>query len=111
MLWRNTMSEQNNAGVLNGAELKGMENYRSLMDVFHEAVQRFADKPAFSCMGQTLTFTELDRLSADFAAWLQHETELQPRSEERRVGKEWRSRSASAHRHRNRRMMSAPILA
>jgi len=72
------MSEQNNAGVLNGAELKGMENYRSLMDVFHEAVQRFADKPAFSCMGQTLTFTELDRLSADFAAWLQHETELQP---------------------------------
>src|SRR5690625_1671155 len=78
MLWRNTMSEQNNAGVLNGAELKGMENYRSLMDVFHEAVQRFADKPAFSCMGQTLTFTELDRLSADFAAWLQHETELQP---------------------------------
>ena len=72
------MSEQTNAGILNGAELEGMEAYRSLMDVFHEAVGRFADKPAFSCMGQTLTFADLDRLSANFAAWLQHETELKP---------------------------------
>ena len=72
------MSEQANADILNGPELKGMEQYRSLMDVFHGAVKRFADKPAFSCMGQTLTFAELDRLSADFAAWLQHETGLQP---------------------------------
>ncbi|MFW3616247.1 AMP-binding protein [Billgrantia antri] len=72
------MSEQANAGILNGPELKGMEKYRSLMDVFHAAVKRFADNPAFTCMGQTLTFAELDRLSADFAAWLQHETGLQP---------------------------------
>ncbi|MGQ4877464.1 AMP-binding protein [Billgrantia sp. LNSP4103-1] len=72
------MSEQANAGILNGPELQGMEKYRSLMDVFHEAVTRFADNPAFSCMGQTLTFSELDRLSRDFAAWLQNETGLQP---------------------------------
>ncbi|MCC5882411.1 MAG: AMP-binding protein [Halomonas sp.] len=72
------MNEQANAGILNGPELKGMEQYRSLMDVFHEAVKRFADKPAFTCMGQTLSFAELDRLSADFAAWLQHETDLKP---------------------------------
>ncbi|MCE8032405.1 MAG: AMP-binding protein [Halomonas sp.] len=72
------MSEQANAGILNGPELKGMDRYRSLMDVFHEAVKRFSDNPAFTCMGQTLTFAELDRLSADFAAWLQHETGLQP---------------------------------
>ncbi|MCE8020122.1 AMP-binding protein [Halomonas sp. MCCC 1A11036] len=72
------MSEQANAGILNGPELKGMDRYRSLMDVFHEAVKRFSENPAFTCMGQTLTFAELDRLSADFAAWLQHETGLQP---------------------------------
>lgn len=72
------MNEQANAGILNGPELEGMDRYRSLMDVFHEAVKRFADNPAFTCMGQTLTFAELDRLSADFAAWLQHETGLQP---------------------------------
>ncbi|WP_104202396.1 AMP-binding protein [Billgrantia saliphila] len=72
------MSEHANAHVLNGPELKGMDEYRSLMDVFHAAVKRYAGNPAFTCMGQTLTFNELDRLSADFAAWLQHETELQP---------------------------------
>ncbi len=72
------MTEQDNAQMLNGPELEGMEEYRSLMDVFHGAVKRFADKPAFSCMGQTLTFNDLDRLSANFAAWLQNETRLQP---------------------------------
>ncbi len=72
------MNEQHNAQMLNGPELKGMDEYRSLMDVFHGAVGRFADKPAFSCMGQTLSFKDLDRLSANFAAWLQNETRLQP---------------------------------
>ncbi|MCG6657261.1 AMP-binding protein [Halomonas campisalis] len=72
------MSEHASAPILTGPELEGMEDYRSVMDVFHAAVKRFADNPAFSCMGQTLSFAELDRLSADFAAWLQHETELKP---------------------------------
>ena len=72
------MSEHANTQILTGPELKGMENYRSLMDVFHEAVKRFGDNPAFTCMGQTLTFAELDKLSGNFAAWLQHETGLQP---------------------------------
>ncbi|MEE3215768.1 MAG: AMP-binding protein, partial [Pseudomonadota bacterium] len=39
---------------------------------------RYADKVAFSCMGKSLTYAELDRLSGDFAAWLQNETQLQP---------------------------------
>ncbi|MEQ5802578.1 AMP-binding protein [Halomonas sp. H10-9-1] len=55
-----------------------MGTYRSVTDVFHAAVDKYADKPAFSCMGQTLSFADLDRLSRDFAAWLQHETTLQP---------------------------------
>ena len=29
-------------------------------------------------MGKTLSFSDLDRLSAHFAAWLQHETDLVP---------------------------------
>lgn len=72
------MSEHASAPILNGPQLEGMEDYRSVMEVFHAAVKRFADNPAFSCMGQTLSFADLDRLSADFAAWLQHETGLQP---------------------------------
>ncbi len=72
------MSEHASAPILSGPELKGMEEYNSVTDIFHAAVKRYADKPAFSCMGQTLTFADLDRLSANFAAWLQHDTTLQP---------------------------------
>lgn len=72
------MSEHANAPILSGPELTGLEEYHSVTDVFHKAVRRYADRPAFSCMGQTLSFADLDRLSGDFAAWLQHETTLQP---------------------------------
>ncbi|OJA04964.1 AMP-binding protein [Halomonas sp. QHL1] len=72
------MSEHANAAVLRGPALEGLDQYDSVTDVFHNAVARFKDKPAFSCMGKTLTFADLDRLSADFAAWLQHETDLVP---------------------------------
>ncbi|WP_290784958.1 AMP-binding protein [Halomonas sp.] len=72
------MSEHANAPILSGPELKGMEEYGSVNEIFHAAVKRYADKPAFSCMGQTLTFADLDRLSGDFAAWLQNETTLEP---------------------------------
>ncbi|WP_075879629.1 AMP-binding protein [Vreelandella massiliensis] len=68
----------NQAGVLQGPELKGLADYDSVTDVFHAAVKRYASKPAFTCMGQTLSFADLDRLSGDFAAWLQHETDLKP---------------------------------
>lgn len=72
------MNEHASAPILEGPELTGMEAYRSITDIFHTAVGKYADKPAFSCMGQTLSFADLDRLSSDFTAWLQHETNLQP---------------------------------
>ncbi|WP_346797659.1 AMP-binding protein [Halomonas sp. Bachu 37] len=72
------MSEHANAPVLQGPALEGLDQYDSVTDVFHAAVGRFKTKPAFSCMGRTLTFDDLDRLSGDFAAWLQHETNLEP---------------------------------
>jgi long-chain acyl-CoA synthetase len=37
-----------------------------------QAMQRFADKPAFRCAGQTLSYADVDRLSRDFAAYLQN---------------------------------------
>lgn len=72
------MSQPTSAPILSGPALEGLDDYTSVMDVFHASVKRFADKPAFSCMGQVLTYGELDKLSADFAAWLQHETDLEP---------------------------------
>jgi len=72
------MSEHANAPILTGPALEGLDQYNSVTDIFHAAVKRFAAKPAFTCMGQTLSFADLDRLSGDFAAWLQHETDLEP---------------------------------
>jgi long-chain acyl-CoA synthetase len=45
--------------------------YASVCAVFEESCAKYADRPAFTCMGKSITFAELDRLSADFGAWLQ----------------------------------------
>jgi long-chain acyl-CoA synthetase len=47
--------------------------YRSVLDMMESAMQRFANLPAVRCAGQTLTYADLDRLSRDFAAYLQTE--------------------------------------
>ena len=52
--------------------------YSSVVEVFERSCKRFADRPAFSNLGKTLTYAELDRLSAAFAAWLQQHTGLVP---------------------------------
>jgi len=48
----------------------------SLVDIFNDACRRFAGQVAFSNLGQTLTYRELDDLSARFASWLQNEAGL-----------------------------------
>ena len=45
--------------------------YRSLTHLLEEAFRKHADRKAYACMGKTLTFAELDRLSGRMAAWLQ----------------------------------------
>jgi long-chain acyl-CoA synthetase len=45
--------------------------YASVREVFEEACGKFAARPAFTCMGKTMTFAELDTLSSAFGAWLQ----------------------------------------
>ena len=48
-----------------------VNEYASIRDVFEESVAKYAARPAFSCMGKSITFAELDTLSAAFGAWLQ----------------------------------------
>ncbi|MBB6340513.1 long-chain acyl-CoA synthetase [Pseudomonas fluvialis] len=50
--------------------------YKSLLDVISLSCRHFASQPAISNMGVTLTYGELDRLSAAFAAYLQRYTDL-----------------------------------
>src|SRR2546427_714770 len=65
--------------------------YPSLVALMEEAFSRYADRVAYSFMGKELTYSQVDAQSRAFAAY------LQSRSEERRVGKECRSRWSPYH--------------
>ncbi len=54
------------------------ETSRTIPDVFLEALHTFNDLPAFTCLGQTLTFSQIDTYSEQFASYLQHHTALKP---------------------------------
>lgn len=43
----------------------------SLLDLFNQSVERFQDKIAFSNFGAELSFNDIDKLSTNFAAYLQ----------------------------------------
>jgi len=48
-----------------------LSEFASLKDILEKSCQRFADLPAYSNMGVTLRYREVDRLSRDFGAYLQ----------------------------------------
>ncbi len=48
-----------------------VNEYSSVREVFEESCAKYAARPAFTCMGKSITFAELDTLSAAFGAWLQ----------------------------------------
>ncbi|MEQ7922097.1 long-chain-fatty-acid--CoA ligase FadD2 [Xanthomonas sp. WHRI 1810A] len=60
-------------GVLPEVDLQA---YTSVVEVFERSCKKYADRPAFSNMGVTITYAELDRYSAAFAAYLQQHTDL-----------------------------------
>ena len=55
-----------------------LDKYQSMVDVFEQAVKKYSDRPAFSAVGVTLTYRDLDTQSRNFAAWLQNHTNLKP---------------------------------
>ena len=50
--------------------------YPSLKEAIEEAFSSYRTQPAFTNMGATLTYAQLDELSRAFAAWLQHKSGL-----------------------------------
>jgi len=52
--------------------------YGSIVDVLEEAFSKYKGMVAYENMGKTLTFDEIDSLSADFAAFLQSIDGLEP---------------------------------
>lgn len=45
--------------------------YDSVVDLFEESVRKYQNAVAYECMGKQLSFNELDKMSGDFAAYLQ----------------------------------------
>ncbi len=52
--------------------------FSSLVHLFEQSVRDYRDRPAFGNMGKSITYAELDELSARFASFLQHELQLKP---------------------------------
>ncbi|ELY4666895.1 long-chain-fatty-acid--CoA ligase FadD [Cronobacter sakazakii] len=53
------------------------DRYHSLVDLFEQSCTRYADQPAFTNMGEVMTFRQLEERSRAFAAWLQQGLGLQ----------------------------------
>jgi len=45
--------------------------YENINALFATAYKKYANRPAFTCMGKVMTYAEMDRKSQAFAAWLQ----------------------------------------
>jgi long-chain acyl-CoA synthetase len=52
------------------------DQYASIPEMFDEACAAYGHLPAYTNMGATLTYAQLDALSRAFAAWLQRKSEL-----------------------------------
>ncbi|WP_062266186.1 AMP-binding protein [Endozoicomonas arenosclerae] len=55
-----------------------VEEYSSLVELIDGFLTEHSNKPAYTCLGKTLTFTEVDEYSRRLAGWFQKESGLKP---------------------------------
>lgn len=53
-----------------------VDEFPSVVAVLESAIQKYRDRPAFANLGKTLTYAQIDELSAQFAAYLLGELKL-----------------------------------
>lgn len=51
---------------------------KTFPDLFRYAAEKYSSSSAYTCLGHSISFAELDALSDSFAAWLSHQDYLQP---------------------------------
>ena len=56
------------------------DRYSSLLELFDESFAKYAKREAYECMGAKITYADLERMSRNFAAYLQNHTDLKPGS-------------------------------
>ncbi len=47
-----------------------VEEYNTLLDFFNDCFAKFRSKPAFYCMGKSLSYDDIDKMSTQFGAYL-----------------------------------------
>lgn len=52
------------------------DRFPNLIALFDDIIQRYPNRPVFSCLGHTLTYSDLDKHANAFAAYLQNHTDL-----------------------------------
>jgi len=52
--------------------------YTSVVDVIEQSFERYAERPAFTSLGCTFSYHDINNYSAAFAHYLQNETSLKP---------------------------------
>ena len=52
------------------------ERFNTVVELMDEAFRQYGPLPAFTCMGQSLSYAELDSLSRKFASFVQNHTSL-----------------------------------
>lgn len=60
------------------ADKINQHGFSSLLDAFDTTVERFSERKVYSSFGHSITFAQLDTLSAHLAAWLQQQPYLNP---------------------------------
>ena len=55
-----------------------MDKYQSINEMWADICHRYYNNKAFTCLGHSLSYGEVDTLSEQFASYLQHHTPLAP---------------------------------
>lgn len=55
-----------------------VDSYKSVVDVLERSLVRYRNRPAFECLGESITYGELDKLADYFAGYLQNSLKLPP---------------------------------
>ena len=59
------------------ADTVEVTKYDSVVEVIEQAFKKYADRPAFTSIGHTMTYKQIDEYSAAFASYLQNHTSQQ----------------------------------
>lgn len=54
------------------------DKYKNLQEMYDEVINKYRNRPAFTSLGRTITYNELDKFANAFAGYLQLKTNLKP---------------------------------